>query len=101
MTVTANDRREQYEATAGQTVFPYPFPIQHESEITVIQTLASDSTSTTLTITTDYTVSGVGDASGGDITLVSGAALDDIITVVGATPTTRNSQMAACVMRRS
>ncbi len=91
MTVTANDRREQYEATAGQTVFPYPFPIQHESEITVIQTLASDGTSTTLTIATDYTVSGVGDASGGDITLVSGAALDDIITVVGATPTTRTT----------
>jgi len=91
MTVTANDRREQYEATAGQTVFPYPFPIQHESEITVIQTLASDGTSTTLTLATDYTVSGVGDASGGNITLVSGAALDDIITVVGATPTTRTT----------
>lgn len=91
MTVTANDRREQYEATAGQTVFPYPYPIEHESEITVIQTLASDSTSSTLTITTDYTVSGVGDASGGNITLVSGAALDDIITVVGATPTTRTT----------
>jgi len=91
MTVTANERRIQYEATAGQTVFPYPFPIQHESEITVIQTLASDGTSTTLTIATDYTVSGVGDASGGNITLVSGAALDDIITVVGATPTTRTT----------
>jgi hypothetical protein len=91
MTVTANSRREQYEATAGQTVFPYPFPIQHQDEITVIQTLASDGTSTTLTITTDYTVSDVGEASGGNITLVSGAALDDIITVVGATPTTRTT----------
>ena len=91
MTVTANDRRIQYTATAGQTVFPYDFIIEADSEITVIQTLASDGTSTTLTLTTDYTVSGVGDASGGNITLVSGAALNDTLTIVGATPITRTT----------
>lgn len=91
MTVTANDRRIQYTATAGQTVFPYDFVIEANTEITVIQTLASDGTSTTLTLTTDYTVSGVGDASGGNITLVSGAALNDTLTIVGATPITRTT----------
>ena len=91
MTVTANDRRIQYTATAGQTVFPYDYIIEANTEITIIQTLASDSTSSTLTLTTDYTVSGVGDAAGGNITLVSGAALNDIITIVGATPITRTT----------
>ena len=35
MTVPANDRRIQYTATAGQTIFPYDFKITANTEITV------------------------------------------------------------------
>lgn len=91
MTVATNDRRIQYTASAGQTVFPYDFPIEANTEIKVLQTLASDSTTSTLTLTTNYTVSGVGDSGGGNITLVTGAALGDIITITGNTPLTRTT----------
>lgn len=94
MTVSSNDRRIQYTATSGQTVFPYDFPIAANTEIEVKQTVDATGITSTLTLTTDYTVSDVGEASGGDITLVTGAATDDIITITGATPLTRTTDFS-------
>jgi hypothetical protein len=91
MTVPANDRRIQYTATSGQTVFAYDFKITDQTEIEVKQTLASDGSTSTLTLTTEYTVSGVDDAGGGNITLVTGAATGDIITITGNTALTRST----------
>jgi poly(3-hydroxyalkanoate) synthetase len=48
----------------------------------------------TLVLTTDYTISGVGVSSGGNVTLVTGAAVDDIITVIGATALTRTTDFS-------
>ena len=89
MTVPVNDRRIQYTATAGQTIFPYDFKITANTEITVLQTVNATGVTTTLTLTTEYTVSGVGDAGGGNITLVTGTAVNDTITITGTTPLTR------------
>src|SRR5210317_2004089 len=89
MTIPVNDRRIQYTATAGQTIFPYDFKIDANTEITVLQTINATSVTNTLTLTTEYTVSGVGDAGGGNITLVTGASLNDTITIVGNTPLSR------------
>lgn len=94
MTVSSNDRRIQYTATSGQTVFPYDFPIAANTAIEVKQTVDATGVTSTLTLTTDYTVSDVGEASGGDITLVTGAATDDIITITGATPLTRTTDFS-------
>ena len=94
MTISSNDRRIQYTATSGQTIFPYDFPIAANTEIEVKQTVDSTGVTSTLTLTTDYTVSDVGEASGGDITLVTGAATDDIITITGATPLTRTTDFS-------
>jgi len=89
MTVPVNDRRIQYTATAGQTIFPYDFKITANTEIAVLQTVNATGVTTTLTLTTEYTVSGVGDAGGGNITLVTGTAVNDTITITGTTPLTR------------
>ena len=89
MTTAVNDRRIQYTATASQTVFPYDFPIETNTELEVLQTVATTSVTTTLTLTTEYTVSGVGVAAGGNVTLVTGAAVNDIITITGETPLSR------------
>jgi microcystin-dependent protein len=64
-----------YTATAGQTAFTYSFPIFENTHIKVIK--VSGTTPTTLTLTTDYTVSGVGAANGGTVTLTSGATAGD------------------------
>lgn len=89
MTVPVNDRRIQYTATASQTVFPYDFRIEDNTSISVLQTVKLTGVTNTLILTTDYTVSNVTVDGGGNITLVTGAAVDDIITITGATPLSR------------
>lgn len=84
--IEENDRRIQYTATAGQTEFDYDFLIFNNTDITVVQD------GVTLELTTDYTVSGVGVEAGGTITLVSGAALNDVVTIFGASSISRGSQ---------
>jgi len=75
MTVTNNTARNQYTATASQTVFPYTFEIYNKDDVVVLQG------DTTLSEGTHYTVSGVGNENGGNITLVTGAAAGQIITI--------------------
>lgn len=75
MTVTNTTARNQYTATAGQTVFAYTFEVYSKNDLVVLQN------GTTLAEGTNYTVSGVGSDSGGNITLTSGATAGDIITV--------------------
>jgi len=75
MTVTNTTARNQYTATAGQTVFAYTFEVYNKNDLVVLQN------DTTLAEGTNYTVSGVGSDSGGNITLTSGATAGDIITV--------------------
>ncbi|MCK5640756.1 MAG: hypothetical protein KAJ19_08160 [Gammaproteobacteria bacterium] len=67
--------RNQYTATSGQTIFPYGFLIFVKTDITVeIGTIEQ-------TVDVDYTVSGVANIDGGNITLLSGASSGDIVTV--------------------
>jgi hypothetical protein len=75
MTVADNTSRDQYTATSGQTVFPYTFEIFNKDDVVVVQN------STTLSEGTDYTVSGVGNNNGGNITFTSGATAGDTITL--------------------
>ncbi|MGB1304006.1 hypothetical protein [Pseudoalteromonas marina] len=67
--------RDQYTATASQTVFPYTFEIFDDDDIAVEQN------GTLLTKGTHYTVSGVNVDTGGNITLVTGATSGDILTI--------------------
>ncbi len=75
MTVADNTSRNQYTATSGQTVFAYTFEIVDKDDIVVLKN------GTTLSEGTNYTVSNVGNDSGGNITLTSGATAGDILTL--------------------
>ncbi len=75
MTVTNTTARNQYTATAGQTVFAYTFEVYNKNDLVVLKN------STTLSEGSNYTVSGVGSDSGGNITLAVGATAGDIITI--------------------
>ena len=94
MTVPVNDRRIQYTATASQTIFPYDFRIEVNASITILQTIKLTGVTNTLVLTTDYTVSNVAVDGGGNITLVTGAAVDDTITITGATPLSRTTDFS-------
>ena len=84
MTIASTSPRSQYTATSGQTVFAYPFEVFDQADLLVYLTPVgntADDATDILVITTNYTVSGVGNDSGGNVTLVVGATTGDIITI--------------------
>lgn len=85
MTVANTTALNQYTATSGQTVFPYTFEIFDKDDVVVLQN------TTTLAEGTNYTVSGVGNNTGGNITLLVGATAGDTITVYREMPLQRTT----------
>lgn len=73
MTLTSSSAKDLYTGDGAVSVFGYTFKIFADTDIKVTEVLIADGTETLLTLITDYTVSGAGDADGGNITLVAGA----------------------------
>ena len=86
MPVTGATTRNDYVASLGQTVFPYTFQILLASDIKVIKS------GTVLTLDNDYTVSNVGVAGGGNVTLLSAASPGDTVSVFLAMPIDRTTE---------
>ena len=76
MTVTNTTARNQYIVTGStETEFAYTFEVYNKNDLVVLKN------STTLSEGSNYTVSGVGSDSGGNITLAVGATAGDVITI--------------------
>lgn len=84
--VLVSDGQTQITASAdGQTVFAYDFLLEDEDDLKVYRTPDGSTTPVLLTLTTDYTVSGTGTATGGTITMTDASFTideDDVITMV-------------------
>lgn len=89
MTILDNGTRNQYTATSGQTLFTYDFEIFADTDIVVYKD------GVLLTLSTDYTVSGVGNENGGTITLLVGATTGQVITLTRDVPASRESDYSA------
>ena len=74
MTVSSSTSKITYNGNGSTTVFAYTFYILNNSDILVQLKNTSTGVITTPTITTDYTVSGAGTASGGNVTFLSAPA---------------------------
>ena len=70
MTLSASTNRNDYIGSASTATYSYNFKIFNEDHLRVVL-LDSDNDVTVLTKTTDYTVSGVNETSGGSIVLVN------------------------------
>jgi hypothetical protein len=88
-TIPANDRRESFVASAGQTVFPFDFPVYAAADLQVLRVRSG--TQAVLTLAVDYTVTGAGLQAGGSITLTAPALAADQITILSAQPASRLS----------
>lgn len=77
--------RAQYTASGGQTVFPYPFPIFEDDNLVVYDN------DTLQVLTTNYTVSGAGNDTGGNVTFTSGRTAGHVITIYRDIPIERTS----------
>lgn len=79
MTISSSVTKIQYSGNGSTTAFAYPFKILDEADIEVVL-VSSAGVETVQTITTEYTVSGVGVDSGGTITMVTApAATEDLV----------------------
>ena len=92
--INSNQERDQLVASGGQLVFAYSFPVFKDDYLKVYQRAngsVPDDTTQLLTLGVNYTVQGVGQDTGGTITLILPAIAGDIITIVGAEPIDRLS----------
>ena len=72
MTVSSTTTKNSYSGNGSTSAFAYAFKIFDDDDVTVIIRTDSTGTETVKTKTTHYTVSGVGNTSGGNITFTSG-----------------------------
>lgn len=90
--IPVNDRRERFTASAGQTVFPYDFPVYALTDLRV--TRLRGTAETVLVNGSDYAVSGAGQQAGGNVTLTAGAQAGDVIVIESAMPVQRQAQFS-------
>jgi hypothetical protein len=90
MTISTTTIKNSYSGNGSTSAFTYTFKITDQDDIEVL-IRSSNGTETTKTITTHYTVSGVGNAGGGTVTFTSGNIPTSTETVVlrRATPQTQ------------
>ncbi len=80
-------------ATAGQTEFPFTFPLIRATDVRVLRTRAGAESE--LTFGVHYTVAGVGAPAGGTVTLTAGSLAGDLIVIEGDADIDRLSSIVA------
>jgi len=93
MTVTSLPVRDEFTATASQTVFNYTFKIFADGQLNVYITPSGQEANDSTDITTAYTIDPgtIGNPVGGFITLNSGASSGDLVTIVSNIPEARTT----------
>lgn len=94
MTVSSAVNKVSFNGDGSQTVFAYSFKIFDQDDLTVILRNASGG-ETTQTISTQYSVSGVGSASGGNVTMVAAPASGESLTIIREQPLTQGLDLVA------
>lgn len=93
MTVPTTTGASRYTGNGATSTYNVGFHFQANSDLEVIVVNTTTDTDTTLTLTTHYTVTGAGDQSGGQITLIGAyanlAATNDLY--IGLAPAMNNS----------
>jgi len=85
MTVTSTNQKVQFNGNGSTTVFAYNFKIFAQTDLSVILRSAAG-TETVQQLTTNYTVSGVGEASGGNVTMGTAPASGTTLTILRVQP---------------
>lgn len=92
MTVSTEVNENTYTGNGTTTVFPYQFRVYKKSDL-VVQVVDLSETIKTLTLDTDYTVSGAGGYQGGNVTLTSPLANGWKISITRELPVTQETDL--------
>lgn len=92
MTVSTEVNENTYTGNGTTTVFPYQFRIFKKSDL-VVQVIDLDENVTTLTLDTNYTVTGAGGYRGGNVTLMTPLASGWRISIVRELEITQDTDL--------
>lgn len=81
MSLSAATRRVSYAGNGSTTAFSFPYKFFANADIVVVLRVNSTGVETTKTITTHYTVTGVGESAGGTVTMVTAPAVGETLTL--------------------
>lgn len=85
MTITAQTAKSgPYNGNGSTTSFDYAFKVADQADLVVTVLSADGTTETIKTLTTDYTVSGVGNPAGGSIAMVVAPVTGEKLTITRA-----------------
>ncbi len=81
MTLSTTDNRKSYDGTGAQTIFPFNrlFYANADLQVTLVD---DDGVETLQVLDTDYTVTGAGDANGGDVTMIVAPAATETLIIL-------------------
>lgn len=81
MTVATENTLTTFLGNGTNRTFPFTFRVLSAGDVVVVVKSGETGEETYKTLTTDYTVSGVGSYNGGNVTFVTAPALDDTVTL--------------------
>ena len=79
MSLSSTNHINEYPGDGADLTFDYTFRILNENDLRVMVVVDATAVETLQVITTDYTVSGVGDIGGGTVTFVSAPASGETV----------------------
>ena len=91
MTVSSTTTKNSYSGNGSTTVFAYGFKVFDDDDLTVILRTDATGVEAVQTKTTHYTVSGVGSASGGNVTFGAAPASGVTVVIRRASPLTQTT----------
>ena len=89
MTVSSTTTKNSYAGDSSTVAFSYTFKIFDEDDITVVLRNNTTGAETIQAISTNYTVSAVGNAGGGTVTFVTPPATGNTVVLLRITPLTQ------------
>lgn len=94
MTIASEDARTgPYTGNGATTVFAYDFKVSDESHLVVTLKVTATGVETVQTLTTHYSVSGVGTEGGGNVTMVTSPASTETLTISRSVPRTQGTDL--------
>ena len=81
MTVSSSTSRISYAGNGSETIFAFPYYFLAASDLVVVRRDEATGAETTLTLESDYAVTGAGEAAGGTVTTAAPPAAGETLTI--------------------
>ena len=91
MTISTTVNRKQYSGNGVTTIFSFPYRFFADTDVVVAVVNDSTGAVTTQVLSTDYTITGAGGSSGGNVTMVTAPATGESLVIYRNVPLTQET----------